>query len=211
MRNYGLNKVFVEGKSDRDFLHAVLLRFFNIDCSQKEHEKLVISTEGKDNLKNQPDLASSQERIREGARNLVIFDADLESKGGGLEMRRNEYGVLAELLGADFRLFLFPDNERDGELENIVGSCFREEFRFFDECWSRMIECFGAKGGVELNLPGSKGFIFSYADLFDDHRTKPLVKGKTNFLDEGLWMLDTENNEGLKRLVSFIDQNLFEE
>ncbi|MFA6150461.1 MAG: DUF3226 domain-containing protein [Chitinophagaceae bacterium] len=212
MRDFGLNKIFVEGKSDKIFIEAVLFKYFGIDSEQEGFRGLIVNTEGKDklkkvDLKNQPDLINT-ERIQANAKNLIIFDTDYESKGGGLYKRRKEYQKVSEEAGADFRIYLLPNDSDEGELENLVKTCFKDEFVFFDKCWQGMIGCFEKQEGLNLNLPEIKGYNYSYSDLLKAYRSNEI---KNEYLDEGLWNLNTDTNKDLKKLVDFIEQNFFED
>lgn len=211
MRNFGLNKIFVEGKSDKRFIEALLFKYFEIDCSKKELTGIVVATEGKDNLNTQPDLVDQQRKIGE-AKNLIIFDADFKVKNGGVDIRRKEYETIANQLRVIFKIFLLPDDESEGELENLVETCFKYEFGFFGECWKGMIGCFQQQKNFTLKLPNIDGYIHSYTDLLEEYKQLDYGnrKTETNFLDEGLWNLDINTNNKLKKLVDFIENNFFE-
>lgn len=217
MRDFKLNKIFVEGKSDKLFIEAVLLKYFGIDCEQEPNKSIVVSLEGKDKLTkveliDQPDLISA-ERIVSNAKNLIIFDTDYESKGGGLDKRRKEYQKIAEEKSVDFRIYLLPNDSDEGELENLVKTCFKKEFEFFDVCWGDMIDCLSRHKDLTLNLPNIDGYIHSYVDLMQQYKQIEYEnkKSKINFSDEGLWNLNTDTNKDLKKLVDFIEQNFFED
>lgn len=212
MKNFGLNRIFVEGKSDKRFIEALLFKYFEIDCNDKNFSGIVISTEGKDKLKNQPDLVS-QERKLQQAKNLIIFDADFQEKGGGANKRRKEYEELGQRMDVIFKIYLLPNDEEDGELENLVETCFKEEFRFFEDCWKGMITCFERQQEAKLKLPNIDGYIHSYTDLLEEYKQLDYGNRKTEakFLDEGLWNLKTEGNNKLKKLIDFIENNFFED
>lgn len=209
MKEVGLNKIFVEGRSDKIFIETILLKYFGLN-----NKELVIDTNGKDSLLTQPDLADEM-RKAENAKNLIIFDTDFIEKDGGREKRLREYNDIATNLSITFEIFLLPFNdEREGELENLVKTCFNKKFRFFDTCWNTMMKCFSSntleKG---LNLPTIDGYIYSYVDLFEDYKERQYENKKTkiDFLDTGLWNLEINENAELKKLIDFISSNLFDE
>ena len=67
MKKYGINKIFVEGKSDKLFIDFLLKCFFKIEDST-----IVIDVKGKDKLIDQPLLADNK-RIKENAKNIIIL------------------------------------------------------------------------------------------------------------------------------------------
>ncbi len=211
MRDFGLNKIFVEGKSDKLFIEALLKKYFDIDCSIPKFKDIVVNVNGKDNLKNQTELVV-QERREIKAKNLIIFDADFKNKEGGYDKRKKDYEGLSKEIDVPFCIYLLPDNKQDGELEDLIKTCFKKEFEFFGECWNGMIKCFQITNNDRLNLPNIDGYIYSYLDLFNDFKTieYPNNKTKINFLDAGLWDLDKERNKTLEKLVNFIENNFFE-
>ncbi|MEB3801069.1 hypothetical protein INQ45_08395 [Flavobacterium columnare] len=208
MKNYGQNKIFVEGKSDKLFIDFLLSEYFKI-----EDEKVVISVGGKDNLKNQPDLLDTR-RIDEKAKNLVVFDTDTLKNEGGREAKIKFINQIADSLNVKFELFLLPfDNEIEGMLEDLLQTLFDDKLMFFDECWDNMIDCFKKTEIVNLNIPAQKAKIFSKIDLFEKHKVE---KWKTkpeeyNFTDKGIWNINFKNNPSLKKLITFIENNLFNE
>ncbi len=209
MRNYGLNKIFVEGTSDKLFIDFILKKYFEIDDPE-----LVVATKGKDKLKTQPDLVNAK-RLAERAKNLVIFDTDSTDKkyNGGREKRLEEYNSVAENLNIAFNIYLLPFNdENEGVLENLLNTCFRNEFNHFDKCWHGMVECLKASKMENLNIPAQKALVFSKIDLFKNFRENKWEyssSSKYDYFDAGIWNLEIENNTNLKSLVDFIDQNLF--
>ncbi len=202
-------KIFCEGESDKNFIEALLKKYFAIE--EKEVKELIVVTEGKDNLRNQPALGSESRKAVK-AKNILIFDADYKESGGGLVKRLKEYQHLEKELNVVFDIFLLPNNKDDGELEDLVRTCFKSDFLFFDDCWQKMINCFETKGqNLKLKLPSKDGYLFSYVDLFSEYKDIDYGKKKTNrnYLDEGIWVLDKERNYSLKILVDFLEEHLF--
>ena len=87
MNIYALNKIFVEGESDKRFIDFLLNTFYEIIDAD-----LVIDVKGKDKLKDNP-LLIDERRKSEGAKNLIIFDTDFDNSTskGGREKRLEEY------------------------------------------------------------------------------------------------------------------------
>lgn len=208
MRDVGLNKIFVEGKSDKLFIEILLHKFFNLD-----DKSIVICTNGKDNLITQPDLTDEMRRA-ENAKNLVIFDTDSVVNGGNRENRLREYHSIAFQLNIKFDIFLLPFNdERDGVLENLLNTCLHNKFSFFDDCWNTMIECVRNNEIENINIPAQKAFVFSKIDLFKNYRKYSWNYKSSSvydYSDENIWNLDINENIELKKLIEFIDNNLFD-
>lgn len=211
MNIYALNKIFVEGESDKRFIDFLLNTFYEIIDAD-----LVIDVKGKDKLKDNP-LLIDERRKSEGAKNLIIFDTDFDNSTskGGREKRLEEYKKIGKDLSVDFRIFLLPFNdESDGILENLINTCFKKEFDFFDGCWSGMIDCIKTEKIENLNVPAQKAFVFSKIDLFRDNRILEKwdykSSSKYEYLDSGIWNFDRENNKKLNKLLEFIENNLFE-
>lgn len=208
MRGYALNKIFVEGESDKRFIDFLLNKFHNIN-----DDELVINVKGKDNLKDNP-LLIDERRKNEGAKNLVIFDTDFNNPNskGGRKKRLEEYKKIGEDLNVDFKIFLLPFNdENDGILENLINTCFKKEFDFFDECWERMIDCIKNEKIENLNILAKKAFVYSKFDLFMKKGEFDYESSKKyKYADSGIWNFDRENNKELNKLLEFIETNLFE-
>jgi hypothetical protein len=211
MKEFGLNLIFVEGEIDKIFIDAILLRFFGIS-----NNKIVIAINGKDKLSKQVELKNAV-RKHNNAKNLLIFDTDFEQNGGGRRKRLQEYNKIAKDLGVNFLPYLLPFNdETEGEIEDLIKTCFNKKFNFFDECWNNMLLCFDKqKTENKLNIPAKAGFLFSKIDLFKNYRQNKNWSynrlTKYDFSDNGIWNFDIKDNPKLENLVNFIKENLFDE
>lgn len=209
MKEYGLNKIFVEGESDKKFIDFLLLQFFGIN-----NPELVIDVKGKDKLKDNP-LLINERRRSEGAKNLIIFDTDFNNSisKGGREKRLQEYQSVGIDLNIQLSVFLLPFNDEiEGLLEDLLNSCLKKEFNFFDSCWNTMIDCAKASNIDKINLPAQKAFLFSKIDLFKEHRSEKWdykSSSKYKYDDNGIWEFERDKNENLDKLLKFIEDNLF--
>lgn len=207
MREYGENKIFVEGKSDKSFIDFLLKKFYNIADTN-----IVIDVEGKDKLEASPLLANERRRD-EKAKNLIIFDTDFENDNskGGREKRLENLKKIENLLKVKFDIFLLPFNdESEGVLEDLFKTCFKSDLNFFDYCWNTMIECIKNEKIENLNIPAQKAFIYSKFDLF---RFKGNLKKEDKpyqFEKKEIWNFDRNKNKELNKLLEFIENNLFE-
>lgn len=207
MKKYGLNKIFVEGKSDKLFIDFLLKSFFKI-----EDTSIVIDVKGKDKLIDQPLLADIK-RKEENARNLIVFDTDSTKIDGGREKRLKELGEIQTKIGLNFEIYLLPFNDdREGILEDLLNICVKNDFSFFDKCWDIMLSCINDSKAKNLNIPAQKAFLFSKIDLFKKYRSTSWdYKGSTvyDYSDTNIWEIIPNENIELKKLLDFIELNLF--
>lgn len=99
--------IFVEGNSDKTFL-SILLDYYNINAT-------IETTDGKDNLKNLP-------KIKKYNNPVIIFDADndyITSKNNII----NQINSIDKNISPS--IYLLPDNENIGTLENINNNNFK--------------------------------------------------------------------------------------
>ena len=207
MKKYGINKIFVEGKSDKLFIDFLLKCFFKIEDST-----IVIDVKGKDKLIDQPLLADNK-RIKENAKNIIIFDTDSTKVDGGREKRLEELGAIQTKLKLNFEIFLLPFNDdREGILEDLLNICVKSDFSFFDKCWGVMLIFINDSKPENLNIPAQKPFFFSKIDLFKKYRSTSWdYKGSTvyDYSDTSIWEINPKENIELKKLLDFIEKNLF--
>ncbi len=207
MKEYGSNKIFVEGKSDKLFIDFLIKSFFEI-----EDADLVIDVKGKDKLIDQP-LLYDAKRIDEKAKNIIIFDTDSSKIDGGRTQSLQDLKSIEEKINTIFEIYLLPfNNETEGILEDLLNGCINADFNFFDGCWNTMLDCISKSDYEKLNIPAQKGFLYSKIDLFKNYRSKSWdYKGSTvyDYSDTNIWTIKPEENENLKKLLDFIKDNLF--
>lgn len=207
MYKYGQNKIFVEGKSDKLFIDFLLNTFFQI-----RDNSIVVDVKGKDKLINQP-LFTDTLRIVENAKNLIIFDTDSTKIDGGRKQRIIDLNKIEIKLETKFEVYLLPFNdEREGILEDLLSICVKSDFSFFDKCWNIMLACINESKTENLNIPAQKAFLYSKIDLFKKYRsTNWDYKGSTvyDYTDKNIWEINHDKNIELKKLLDFINKNLF--
>ena len=75
-----------------------------------------------------------------------------------------------------------------------------------------MIACLSESDYDKLNIPAKKAFLYSKIDLFKNYRsTKWDYKGSANYdyYDSAIWTINPDENIKLKKLLDFINENLF--
>lgn len=126
-----------------------------------------------------------KETTLEGGKNLVIFDADSPENGGGFEKRK--FDILHQLEGmrVDASLFLFPDNQNDGDVEVLMETLVqKDKHRRFFRCYSSYEMCLGD----EYQAPNLKGKLHTYITA-----QKGLTKKQRNSIGNGQWLFENKD------------------
>lgn len=120
-------------------------------------------------------------RCAEGGKVVIIFDADSPGNNGGYETRKKE---IEEVLGennAQAELFLFPNNEEDGDFETLLEHLIQKEKH------AQMLDCYADYEtclGNDYVHPNLKGKIFTYISAMK------MSSSKRRKLGNGEWMFD---------------------
>jgi hypothetical protein len=213
MIDFNLHKIFVEGQTDQAFIQFVLEEKFGIELNKEQVNNAIISCQGWSNIKNQTGILQDRIRLENNGKNIVVFDADGKSNDGGFKKRKGELEQIAKNLNVKFDVFLFPDDESDGDLELFYSSCFKADKAFFKDCWNNIYGCLESnKKELKLKYPKSAEMVFSYVDLFEEYKSEEYKnsKSKRSYFDENLWEFDFDQNEYLKKLISFLKEHLKE-
>lgn len=132
--------IVVEGIADETFIRQYLYHLFG----QKVPENFILRTEGKDNLKSSVAINRMRSMTDQGGINLVIFDAD-----NNFETRRALILEWKKQNGLEFELFLLPNNQDKGELEDLLENIINPNNRPIMDCWEHY-----EKELVTLDIPG---------------------------------------------------------
>lgn len=176
-------RIFVEGKDDKQFLEAYLKHL-----SFAAEEFPVDSIDGGDNTNELREKAGRA--IVRGQTVLVIFDANSNPAGA----REKIAGALRELPHSHF---LFPDNESNGALEDLLEKIIKPEHRAIFDCFEEYKECIESKG---YKAPSHKAKIYAY-QWSHGLRTEERDRGNRHF-DPDCWNFDSGALEPLKDFLS---------
>lgn len=203
-------KIFIEGESKKvpesAFLHAIL---DNMGISEENYE--FMHTGGYTNLLN--DSLTNIEMMRAntdaGGKNIVVFDADSEANNGGFTKRQEELLRGRDELGLDFDLFLWPDNQSDGDVEVLMECIARKDLypEFFD-CFGKFEHCISQRkkdGGASFyTIPNRKGKLHTYFNSLPISNTKKkkFGSGEWRWSDPEIWDLNSESLVPLKEFLS---------
>lgn len=143
--------IFVEGKSDRDFL-KIYLKYLNIDDQAYEIEIVGNGDGGKDNIINTKKIEKKMDKF------LVIFDADDDYMAAKDNIKKQIINP-----NAKYEIFLFPNDEEKGCLENIyekiaIKNNFIQCFKKYEECINKNL-----KEDQKINL-SAKSLLYAYLE-----------------------------------------------
>lgn len=195
-------RIFVEGDADKKFLSDYYQHIFQKKAPMNSiiHTgELEEKTGGYKKLTNEVNIREMRINSDQGGVNLVIFDADQN-----LEARRRELLSYKEDYGLEFELFLFPNNQDPGELEDLLESIINPNNHSIFECWEHYEQEL-----VTLNIPGrtppplttpaKKTKIYGYLEALLFKNQKEQIKEKKRDYENALhWNLDAEYLEPLK-------------
>lgn len=146
-------------------------------------------------------------RCAESGKVIIIFDADSLGNNGGYETRKKE---IEEVLGennAQAELFLFPNNEEDGDFETLLEHLIQKEKH------TQMLDCYADYEtclGNDYVHPNLKGKIFTYisAMKMSSSKRRKLGNGEWMFDNAEYWSLESDY---LKPLKAFLQQHCSKE
>lgn len=140
--------IFIEGEEDRLFLEGYTSYLLRDNFSPEWFENI----KGKDKLTKQ----MVERQYLYGKTVIIIFDANSSHK-----TTRSE--IHDKLSGLEFKLFLFPDNQSDGILENLLEEIVIPEHKDIFRCFEGYKSCL--KGiNADYVLPDIKAKIYGYKE-----------------------------------------------
>ena len=207
-------RIFVEGDADKKFLSDYYHHLFQERVPQYSinhtGDLKGDKTGGYKKLSDEINIREMRINTDQGGVNLVIFDADKD-----IEARRKELEAVKEQYHVEFELFLLPNNQDTGELEDLLENIINPNNRPIMDCWEDY-----EKELVKLEIPGrtppplttpaKKTKIYGYLEalLGDSNTQKELIKEvNRNYGNTLYWNLDAEYLEPLKE---FLEKNISE-
>ena len=202
--------IIVEGDADKKFIEDYFHHLFKAVAPKNSiiHTgDLVKGTGGYKRLASEINIQQMRMNTNQGGVNLVIFDADDDYK-----TRWEELSSLKEQYGVEFELFLFPNNQDAGALEDMLENIINPNNRPILDCWEnyeeelRKLEIPG-RTPPPLTTPTKKTKIYGYLEalLGESKKEKKMIKEKERDYENPLhWDLDAEYLEKLKEFLSRI-------
>ncbi|MDR0568060.1 MAG: hypothetical protein LBG87_02505 [Spirochaetaceae bacterium] len=198
-------KIFVEGDADVKFLKDYLSY---ITPDFEITKELIEKTDGWTNINSQEGKGEGiRNRMRQnsdnGGVNLVIFDADKDftNRKREIEAWRNTYNVT-------FELFLFPDNQNVGALEDLLEKIIIDTNKPIFDCWNGFEICLqenaSKKMDKRLTLPAKKTKIYAYLEVLlgKTKKEKERIKERErDYKNNEHWDLNSEFLISLKEFL----------
>ena len=186
--------IVVEGKADKRFLEEYIAHLGYLDFIDEIH-----LAGGKDNWytsKRALEHAKSN-----GLLTALIFDADsdVSSRRSYLQRKLDEFG-------SEARIFLIPNDEDRGCLEDLFGHLVPEAYQPVIDCWDNFIDALrGLKPSLvpSYNLPSSKAKFYSYDSLLREKGKEEKVAADEFRRYKGVehWDLDAPYLDPLKKFI----------
>ncbi len=207
--------ILVEGKADAPFVRDYL-KFLDKNLSVEKNdpkEKVLKNTEshikidaigGYTNVKNR--LKKLQRAVDQNYKILVVLDADnldKDEKNGGVILRTEYLEKIKQELKIDFEIFLFPNNEDDGNLEMLLlDIANQEKYKPFFECYDGYAICTKKiKIDPSKNLLENKMRIFNYLSVYYGAEQ---AKEQERIFESEYWELSIDKIEPFKIFLNHI-------
>lgn len=209
--------IFTEGHDRKFLLDYIEVEFRTslnaIPNSEGGIKKLdcITSTGGWTQLKSETYRDKMKQNTANNIINLVIFDADTASNGGGFATRKAEIEAWKTTYGLNFELFLFPNNSIDGAFESLLEQIINPQNAPVFDCWKKFEDCLPTKTActkTPLTIPAKKSKIYAYMEVLhgETKSEKDKVKDPNrNFKNTQHWNL---NAAALKPLKDFLHTHL---
>ncbi len=199
-------QIFLESKHDTtveaDFMKKFLTHITG--SNQWETQVRIIALDGKDNLKNS--VNKFNENTDLNGVNLVVFDADEVTNLGGFTRRKQELLQQKALLSIEFELFLFPNDQEDGDFETLISQLINLKHQELLNCFKDYEVCVGGKKDASrhavYNVPNRKSKMYAYIDSMKKTIAEEKAFKNRNhdyfFDNPEYWNLDAEYSFPLK-------------
>jgi len=194
-----------ENGKDADFLRVVIKKLFPNLLPE------IKSMQGYTNFEN--NATNFKRNTEQGIKNLVIFDADDNTKGndGGFQSRKEYILRKKQELNLEFELFLLPNNKDDGDFEllqeKIISLHHIKVFKCFENYKKCLKKHVDEKGVPLYQEPDNKSKMYAYVDSFvrTNKQEKYLTEGKWFSEFPEIWNFDQDYLDAIKQ---FLFENL---
>lgn len=198
-----MTKIFIEAKNDNTSEYHFLQTILNVFFPETKVEFIFMNGIG--NLYNETNLNQIRLAQESGEQVIILADADTIVKGLGYTKRKEEIdnGMIAHKLS--FPYFLYPNNQNDGAVEELMESAARRDLHptVFD-CFEDYEKCVsGVKdesGKSKYNVPNLKGKLHTYmaAQKLPRKLCKKFGSGDWLFDNDDYWNLEVDALQPLK-------------
>lgn len=202
-------RIFVEGDADKKFLsdyyhHLFLERAPQYSINHTGDLK-GDKTGGYKKLSDEINIREMRINSDQGGVNLVIFDADED-----IEARRQELETIKEQYHVEFELFLLPNNQDAGALEDMLENIINPNNRSILDCWEdyekELIKLdIPDRTPPPLTTPAKKTKIYGYLEaLLFKSQKEQIKEKKRDYENAQHWNLDAKYLEPLKEFLVYI-------
>ena len=184
--------IFVEGVADARFFRQYIHHVFGEEVADER----LVTLQGWDKLKTEASAVRMRSMSANGGVNIVIVDADKD-----FQARQAEIAKWQHVNEVEFELFLLPNNQDKGALEDLLENIINPNNRPILDCWEDY-----EKELVKLELPdrtppplttpAKKTKIYGYLEalLGESKSQKELIKEVNRDYENTLhWNLDAES------------------
>ena len=201
--------IIVEGEADKKFIKDYYHHLFKTSAPKNSiiHTGDLSGDTGDYNkLASEINLQQMRMNSDQGGVNLVIFDADSD-----YQVRWEELSSLKEQYGVEFELFLFPNNQDAGALEDLLENIINPNNRPIFDCWKNYEDELSKleipdRTPPPLTTPAKKTKIYGYLEALLLKHEKEKIKDKNRDYENPMhWDLDAEY---LERLKEFLSENI---
>lgn len=200
-------RILVEGDADKKFLSDYYHHLFQERVPQYSinhtGDLKGDKTGGYKKLSDEINIREMRINTDQGGVNLVIFDADKD-----IETRRKELETIREQYHVEFELFLLPNNQDNGELEDLLENIINPNNRPIMDCWEdyekELVQLdIPDRTPPPLTTPAKKTKIYGYLEALLSRSQKDLIKEVNRNYENTLhWNLDAEYLEPLKEFLN---------
>ncbi|MDY6372125.1 MAG: DUF3226 domain-containing protein [Bacteroidales bacterium] len=196
--------LYVEGIADKVFFKQYLQHCFGIVMP----EERIVNLEGWTNIKGISALRRMRSTTDNGGVNIAILDADKD-----IDARRKDILDWKQEHDVEFELFLLPNNQDAGALEDLLEHIINPNNQPIFDCWQHyedelVQQEIPGRTPPPLTTPAKKTKIYGYLEalLGTTKREKELIKDPNrNYENPQHWNLNAEYLEPLKL---FLNDNL---
>ncbi|MBP9095810.1 MAG: hypothetical protein KBG21_04320 [Ignavibacteria bacterium] len=184
-------KIFVEGEADKKLINDFLEAIFEITTGI-----VIIPIGGKSKLDKT--TQEFEKTTDDKGVNLIIFDADDDFKKSSSDLLKKK-----KELSIDFQLFLFPNNQDNGTLENLLINIINPKHQQILDCFDSYTDCLKKRTNEDLNIPTLKSKVYAYLETLYPKSKQDLIKdSKREYKNTEIWNLECEYITPLKDFLS---------
>ena len=166
--------IFVEGVADARFFRQYIHHVFGEEVADER----LVTLQGWDKLKTEASAVRMRSMSANGGVNLVIVDADKD-----FQARQAEIAKWQQANEVEFELFLLPNNQDKGALEDLLENIINPNNRPILDCWEdyekELVKLeIPDRTPPPLTTPAKKTKIYGYLEalLGESKSQKELIK-----------------------------------